>query len=162
MANTTEKERKCIRYLAREMAIEDRLIFQIELMLDEELSALFYELKEAWELYPTQRNTTSREPRLSKKIKPKRKIYVLVAVLTLLVLGSFYFLKPPLNQMQSVSAHEGERKTVVLPDSSVVILNAGSSINYPREFENIREVFLAGEAYFQGQKDLNHPLCIMI
>ena len=160
MANTTKKERKCIRYLAREMAMEDRLIFQIELMLDEELSTLFYELKEAWELYPTQLTTPKKESLFSIKTKPKSKIYALVAVLILLVLGSFYFLKPPLNQMQSVSAHEGERKTVVLPDSSVVILNAGSSINYPRDFENIREVFLAGEAYFQVQKDISHPFVV--
>jgi len=44
----------------------------------------------------------------------------------------------------------GETKTIMLPDSSVVTLNANSSLRYSYQKEqNIREVSLQGEAFFQ-------------
>ncbi len=44
----------------------------------------------------------------------------------------------------------GEIKNIVLPDSSVVTLNARSSLSYKNNWEqhNCREVFLEGEAFF--------------
>ena len=48
----------------------------------------------------------------------------------------------------------GEMKTIVLPDSSVVILNSNSSLRIPEQWSDAegRQVWLEGEAYFQVQK----------
>ena len=51
--------------------------------------------------------------------------------------------------MQKVTAMKYQVKQVVLPDSSVVILNAGSEISFPKRFRgNKRNVQLNGEAFF--------------
>lgn len=46
-----------------------------------------------------------------------------------------------------------EKKEIVLPDKSVVWLNAQSSLKYPKNFNCSRDVFLTGEAYFNVKKD---------
>ncbi|GGB16364.1 FecR family protein [Puia dinghuensis] len=48
----------------------------------------------------------------------------------------------------------GEMKTIVLPDSSVVILNSNSSLTIPEQWTEAadRQVWLEGEAYFQVKK----------
>ncbi|MBT1698521.1 FecR domain-containing protein [Fulvivirgaceae bacterium PWU4] len=44
----------------------------------------------------------------------------------------------------------GETKTIVLPDSSTVILNSNSTLRFPSHWEEqpVRELWLQGEAYF--------------
>lgn len=55
----------------------------------------------------------------------------------------------------------GERKEVVLPDSSTVTLNAGSSISYPSFFDtDIRQVTLKGEAFFQIEHNPDQPFLV--
>lgn len=51
----------------------------------------------------------------------------------------------------------GEIKNILLPDSSVVVLNANSSIRIPQQWTESggRQVWLEGEAYFQVQKQLS-------
>src|ERR1700761_9096833 len=51
----------------------------------------------------------------------------------------------------------GEIKNILLPDSSVVILNANSSMRIPQQWTESggRQVWLEGEAYFQVQKQLS-------
>lgn len=52
----------------------------------------------------------------------------------------------------------GETKTIVLPDSSVVTLNANSTLSYHDHWEQdkSREVFLQGEAFFSVTHKENH------
>lgn len=62
--------------------------------------------------------------------------------------------------VESVSSADSIRR-VVLPDASVVWLNANSSIKYLPEFdENERRVLLAGESYFEVTKDQNRPFIV--
>lgn len=51
----------------------------------------------------------------------------------------------------SISTAYGEQQTVLLPDGSVVIVNANSRLSYQQAWEEdeIREVWLEGEAYFK-------------
>lgn len=52
----------------------------------------------------------------------------------------------------------GHRSAVMLPDSTLVVLNAGSSIRYSSTFgQKAREVFLKGEAYFAVRPDSARP-----
>ena len=55
----------------------------------------------------------------------------------------------------------GERSIVILPDSSKVWLNGGSSLIYPSRFVSAeRNVCLTGEAYFEVRKDNSRPFTV--
>lgn len=55
----------------------------------------------------------------------------------------------------------GSRSTVVLPDSSVVILNSSSTLKYPKDFDaNERRVELTGEAYFDIKSNPEKPFIV--
>jgi transmembrane sensor len=57
-------------------------------------------------------------------------------------------------EISEIRTGYGEIKNVLLPDSSVVILNANSSMRIPQQWteSGTRQVWLEGEAYFQVQK----------
>ncbi len=94
--------------------------------------------------------------------------YALVAsVLLPLVTGTFvYFLlqspeSTSFTPIQKVITAYGTRKQVLLPDSSVVWLNAGSSIEFPMAFaRDKRQVTLTGEAYFNVVKNPERPFYV--
>ena len=74
--------------------------------------------------------------------------------------GMFYYLSPH-NEMIEISVAYGEQKRLILPDSSEVWLNAGSSILYPETFaKDKRLVMLDGEAYFSVKKDTASPFIV--
>lgn len=55
-------------------------------------------------------------------------------------------------------ADRGQKTTVVLPDGSVVYLNAGSSLRYPVRFAGAaRSVSMTGEAYFEVVHNEKQP-----
>jgi len=57
----------------------------------------------------------------------------------------------------------GGEYRVVLPDSSVVWLNAASSLRFPTRFSgDKREVYLSGEAYFEIAKNKQKPFIVSI
>lgn len=63
-------------------------------------------------------------------------------------------------QMIEVSANTGSITRVLLPDSTVVCLNARSSLRYPQQFNGSRrEVALEGEGYFEV---VHQPSCPFI
>ena len=58
-------------------------------------------------------------------------------------------------------APEGSISKVLLPDSSLIILNSGSRVRYSIEGKNgKREVFLNGEGWFEIQKDEDKPFVV--
>ncbi|HLR38023.1 MAG TPA: FecR domain-containing protein [Chitinophagaceae bacterium] len=64
--------------------------------------------------------------------------------------------------MSQVSTRYGSKSKIVLPDGTLVRLNAGSNITYNnKEFgKSTRTVTLVGEAYFDVAEDANHPFVI--
>jgi transmembrane sensor len=55
----------------------------------------------------------------------------------------------------------GERKSFQLPDGSKVMLNAGSTLGIPTDFNHSRrDIYLEGEAYFDVTKDAQKPFII--
>lgn len=56
----------------------------------------------------------------------------------------------------------GRTYQITLPDGSKVWLNAGSSITFPANFDQLKErhVKLSGEAYFEISKDKAHPFIV--
>ncbi|SDM88341.1 FecR family protein [Kriegella aquimaris] len=62
----------------------------------------------------------------------------------------------------TLSVPYGKRFSVILSDSTIVHLNAGSSLKYPVNFieHHNRQVFLIGEGYFDVAKDSAHPFVV--
>lgn len=59
------------------------------------------------------------------------------------------------------SPHTDYTRHIVLPDSSTVVLHAGSTLDYPAVFpDDSREVTLTGEAYFDVHHDNKKPFII--
>ena len=55
----------------------------------------------------------------------------------------------------------GEIRRIVLPDSTHVVLDAGSVLIYPEEFYGAkREIYLSGKANFQVTHDADHPFVV--
>jgi transmembrane sensor len=94
--------------------------------------------------------------RLSGKWKPRR--YGLSAAAVAALVIGFWWVSTRTGhpeEMAVIRTGYGEIKNILLPDSSLVILNANSSLRIPSAWaENGgREVWLEGEAYFQVQKE---------
>lgn len=64
-------------------------------------------------------------------------------------------------EMTECYVGNGEKQMITLDDSTSVILNSGSLLIYPKEFQGPkREVYLAGEAIFDVSKDSQHPFIV--
>lgn len=63
--------------------------------------------------------------------------------------------------IQQVYVKPGSKTKIILPDGTVVRLNGSSKLTYNNAFNNnVREVALEGEAYFDVTKDSNHPFIV--
>lgn len=91
---------------------------------------------------------------------------VAAAAILLLILISNYFsynegYKKQNSQLVTLENPLGMKSSVVLPDGSKVILNAGTVLTYPTAFvSSEREVSVKGEAFFEVAPDCNHPFIV--
>lgn len=94
--------------------------------------------------------------------------FVAAASIVIAVFCGVYFVKekPVLEDKQSVAANiiatqKGSKTSIQLPDGTKVWLNADSKINYDENFrDDVREVQLEGEAFFDVKKDSSRPFII--
>lgn len=116
----------------------------------------------AWERLTTELGDELADEESAPKVIPMRSrrtplIYFAVAasvalIAVLVVLNPFGGSKDPGNDWTAVTATEG-KKTITLPDESVVDLNQGSTIRFASNWEGQeRLVELDGEAYFKVAK----------
>lgn len=64
-------------------------------------------------------------------------------------------------ELQQLVTQSGSRSQIKLPDGTTVWLNAGSRLDYPKQFSGKqREVTLTGEAFFNVAKDAQHPFIV--
>ena len=89
-------------------------------------------------------------------------IFIFAFALTWLLKPSpgseFASVKP---QFFNIKVAYGSKTTIELPDSSVVILNSGSTLSYPDKFETeSRTVMLVGEAFFEVKKNSKRPFYV--
>lgn len=100
---------------------------------------------------------------------PVRRFYRMLAVASvLLVIGFsslFYFVKIDTglqHSIQTYSSLTGKSK-VVLPDGSEVWLHSNSTLSYNNfNKNNLREVNMTGEAYFDVKKDAGKPFVVKV
>ena len=105
--------------------------------------------------------------RISRKKIWIRRIMIAASFLTIVFLSAWFLFadskKSNFNpaKLRELVANKGTRSRVVLPDSSVVFLNADTKLNYSLQFNNnIREVYLDGEAFFEVTKDPSKPFIV--
>jgi transmembrane sensor len=107
------------------------------------------------------------------KKKSKIKTMVLASSSIFVLMMAFFVVKfsvfnsdkkqavPIQNNLSEISTRNGSKTNVVLPDGTIVKLNAGSKLTYDKNYGNtIREVDLTGEAFFDVVKNKEKPFII--
>lgn len=112
------------------------------------------------------------QPNISKPSKPlRRRLYktikIAASVAILISIGYFIFSlmeergSKSQSQLITETTRFGEKKNIVLSDSTKITLNAGSSISYYEPFhKDKREIVLSGEAFFDVTKDSKRPFTV--
>ena len=108
------------------------------------------------------------------KIYPKKwqvncTTFMRYAAIFIFAFALTWFLKPSTGteilkskpQYFNIKVAYGSKTTIELPDSSVVVLNSGSTLSYPDKFEaESRTVMLVGEAFFEVKKNSKRPFYV--
>lgn len=93
------------------------------------------------------------------------KIIVAASVSSLLLVSILFFnnsyKNPHSTERNIVTTKKGSRSNIVLPDGTKVSINADTKLSYDKTFgEDIREVTLEGEAYFDVVKNTALPFIV--
>jgi transmembrane sensor len=88
-----------------------------------------------------------------------------VFVLGIMIASLFFYLRQDLSQSSRFAGHpyelnipDGQKSDIVLPDGTKIMINAGSRLLLPGDFDrNQREVWLDGEAFFKVAKNVGRP-----
>ncbi len=106
---------------------------------------------------------------LKAKIKALKRWKVAALVLVLVGVGGLiYSLSNNLTRTEnmstlytSINTDNGQRSRVMLPDSSIVWLNSGTTLSYPVNFsEDNRKIILEGQAFFQVTHKNKSPFSV--
>jgi transmembrane sensor len=95
-----------------------------------------------------------------------RRIAAIVILMISVSVASFYISRDIISPRDTSICYEtvapiGSQTKIILPDSTVVWLNSGSSLKYSQAFgKKNREVALAGEGYFVVTKNKNKPFLV--
>lgn len=106
-----------------------------------------------------------REAKVVQVKRPWVRYAAAVAAVLLVTGGSLVYLlkKKATTGLQAYEHYTAanSRKTIVLPDSSVIMLNANSHLSINKDFDNEhREVTITGEAFFDIKHDQEHPFIV--
>ena len=97
---------------------------------------------------------------IHKKANPFNYKNLSIAASILLLIGiTFSYSLLSINPI-TIKTQMGERREVLLPDSSRVFLNSNSSITYHDNFTDERHITLIGEAFFKVTRNLKKPFII--
>jgi len=171
-----------VRYLTKEASTEEEEELLAWLSQDGDNRRLFRSLKDAFDLGQFETlikgsDTAGEWKKLLRRIRPEakpaktislfRKVmrYAAVFVLGLLCMKAidvvFTEKQTPKELITKVETGKGERSKITLPDSTIVWLNACSSIAYDQNFGNqTRRINLHGEAFFDVRKDISKPFLV--
>jgi len=156
----------------------------------EENEKLFFSLKDlyevsSWKLIKKEANTSNEWKKLHQEIKKRKAkkngkslsvtfIKIAMRYAAVFLVGMFFtylwignnkntsfFTKSATSPLTKVVTGKGERTKVILPDGTVVWVNACSSISYNGNYGNkYRIVHLKGEAFFDVKKDTKRPFIV--
>ncbi len=164
-----------IRIITGEAGEADQRQFENWIAADPANRARFDQMKSLWEKYGTvydnydfdqaaaRVNISSRIGKYQARTRVLRaRVLIGAAASLVLMLSLSYFLlingSGPRHPLASYSTGPDEVKELVLPDSTHVWINAGSRLVIGKHFSGSnRRVWLEGEAYFQVERDPEHP-----
>ncbi|MBS0031797.1 FecR family protein [Chitinophaga sp. 22321] len=117
---------------------------------------------------PEQPGQCDQEDSESVVMKPARRYWRIVAaaasLMVLLGAATVIYLRMAASSKvvwTTVQTRPGSKTRITLPDGSLVVLNAGSTLAYPSNFAQVgREVKLTGEGYFDVARMANYPFTI--
>ena len=115
-----------------------------------QLEAPAFDAEQAWSDFQGRR-----ENKAGKVVtmRPAQKFMRIAAAIALLFAISYFYMN---SLDETISTEYAQRETVILPDASEVILNAGSEISFSKKkWDQNRNIDLEGEAFFKvakGQK----------
>jgi len=178
------------KYLDRKLSGEEESEFSLWLNADEKNQQYFKNIEQIWKIpdkplplpdvekaYQNVKYKSgiidpdtkqSLKPTLRKTIIYKynsllgSRIIQAAAIMIIISLISFILYQPasPAKMIELIVAN-AERKDLVLPDGTQIILDAGSIMTYPEKFNtDERKVYLNGEAYFQVETNPDQPFII--
>jgi ferric-dicitrate binding protein FerR (iron transport regulator) len=166
-----------IRILSGEANPEEKLAIAGWLEQKPENKALMNDLQEIWLSAGVERNadgfnveeairrfrmkTLPQTKHISKSRLYRLMRYAAILLLVLLLPFSYYTGRRNASESDTyttISCAQGDRTSVILPDSSRVYLNSGSRLIFNNNFQKgVRLVRLDGEAYFSVRKDPFNP-----
>jgi len=139
--NTTEKEQASLEYWN-----------ELDIQADKEAYKAFDRVNKRLEYFQK-----SGKVLLYSKL---RRIAAIFIPLILVGAGYFYYTSAKTDLVEVTVAY-GDEKYMLLPDSSEIWLNAGTTIRYPKEFKgNQRTVYLEGEGYFSVKQNKEKPFIV--
>ncbi|WP_430612565.1 FecR family protein [Flavobacterium sp. JP2137] len=163
---------RCMKYLNKELGKEDRLVFEIDLLLDEQLRNCFERVQLIWKCYPTNKNlvlkSQTTQNRVRSKVKANLRNFLGIACSLLIALMFFFYTgseapffqqSKQLGKMHTYTTAFGERKKIQLEDGSTVTLNGNSKVDFQLSAYT-RMVWLEGEAFFDVVKDANRKFIV--
>ena len=112
-----------------------------------DLKAPELDMDKAWNDFREQR-----EDRGTKVVvmRPVQKLMRIAAAIAVIFMISYFYIN---SLDETISTQYAQRETVVLPDASEVILNAGSEITFSKKkWDQQRNIQLEGEAFFKVAK----------
>ncbi len=126
---------------------EEYASYQRILDVSDQLEAPEFDLDMAWNDLHDRRQSS--EPKVI-RMRPVQKMMRIAAAIAVLFMISYFYINS-LNE--TISTQYAQRETVILPDASEVILNAGSEISYSKKkWDEQRNIELEGEAFFKVAK----------
>lgn len=90
-------------------------------------------------------------------------VSAIVIVSLLLIVNTVFTPKPEVISIIERSTEKGQRSNLILKDSTRIKMNAQSSLRFPKKFsDDIKEVYLEGEAFFDVKRDENRPFIVHV
>lgn len=167
------------RYVIGDISIEEKYRLDDLIASSEDVKKAIREVKELLRLndileQQKEYDVSKAYQKLNLKIEHKRvKRFVIrsisrvaaILLLPLLLSNLYLFVEytqktDSLSTWAEVASAYGVISKVLLPDSSVVWLNSGTTLKYPLAFGASREVQLDGEAYFEVKSDPRNPFWV--
>lgn len=154
---TSKTEEKQIAEFKRKNFTEYKILFQLWEKNDIEITD--FNSTKAWKQVQLKVNANK-----TKVIPIYTKLIRIAAVAAILIIGTFsvyYFSETNNNKNRIEIASNEKGQEILLADGSVVWLNKGAVLSYPKTFDkNTRNVELTGEAFFEIQKNPEKPFII--
>ncbi len=166
-----------LRIIKGECSAGERDAFYERLSNDHELAKLYAEVKNehVFNTLPYSSNGVFEYNRPARRLWPMiTKIAAIIAIPLLIFTlydkvfsglirdeSKTFFIPEQTEAMMTYYVNNGVKGYVILPDSSRVWLNSGSSLDFPAEFNNTcRVVTLSGEGYFDIRPDKEWPFYV--